>query len=253
MHESNKIRVRKLGNAPIREDKQYVLYWMQAYRRLESNHALDYAFHLAKKLGRELVVYEGLRKDYPYNSARLHRFILEGMVFHCKEAERLGLNYWPYVETKSQPAERLLQKIAENAVAVVSDDFPCFIIPEQNRKLSRWLSCAFFLVDSNSVLPLALYEKEANAARVLRLRMHKLFLSHPPVFAKPKYTKQDFSERNQGSQPPFVPFQPNQLDKVLQELSFSENVHPVPGVQGGRKEGLRILEQFLGEKLGLYG
>ena len=84
---------------PAGASGDYVLYWMQIYRRLERNHALDYALRCAEELGRPLVVYEGLRLDYPWASRRLHRFILEGMEANAARAEKLGLNYWPFVET----------------------------------------------------------------------------------------------------------------------------------------------------------
>ena len=51
--EYNQVRVRDTNQKPILEKNVYVLYWMQAYRRFESNHALDYAVFLAKKLGKE--------------------------------------------------------------------------------------------------------------------------------------------------------------------------------------------------------
>src|SRR3989442_992787 len=41
---------------------------MQAYRRLESNHALDEALRRADGAGKPLVVYEELRLDYPWAS-----------------------------------------------------------------------------------------------------------------------------------------------------------------------------------------
>jgi deoxyribodipyrimidine photo-lyase len=36
-------RLRRLNDARTANERDYVLYWMQAYRRLERNHALDYA------------------------------------------------------------------------------------------------------------------------------------------------------------------------------------------------------------------
>ena len=95
--EYNQVRVRDTNQKPILEKNVYVLYWMQAYRRFESNHALDYAVFLAKKLGKELIVYEGLRTDYKWNSERLHKFILEGICDNRQTAERLGINYWIFV------------------------------------------------------------------------------------------------------------------------------------------------------------
>ena len=70
-------RVRRLNQARANEAGDYLLYWIQAYRRLDHNHALDYALECARTLGKPLVVYEGLRLDYPWASRRLHHFMLE--------------------------------------------------------------------------------------------------------------------------------------------------------------------------------
>ena len=86
-------RLRRLNDAPVASGGDYVLYWMQIYRRLERNHALDYALRCAEEIGRPLVVYEGLRIDYPWASRRHHRFALEGMQANAARAGELGLSY----------------------------------------------------------------------------------------------------------------------------------------------------------------
>jgi uncharacterized protein (DUF1800 family) len=87
------IRVRYARTGPARPGGDYVLYWMQAYRRLESNHALDEALRRADEAGKPLVVYEGLRLDYPWASVRHHRFILEGMQAN-REAIMETVKWW---------------------------------------------------------------------------------------------------------------------------------------------------------------
>ena len=76
----NDARVRTANGRPIRDDGKYVLYWMQAYRRLTRNHALDYALGAARLLKKPLVVYEALKLNYPWANARIHQFMLEGML-----------------------------------------------------------------------------------------------------------------------------------------------------------------------------
>ena len=48
-----------LRSGEPRSGAGYVLYWMQAVRRAESNHALDEAIRVANRLGLPVVVYEG--------------------------------------------------------------------------------------------------------------------------------------------------------------------------------------------------
>src|SRR5512139_1491478 len=111
----NQSRLRRLNDVRIAPAGDYVLYWAQIYRRLERNHALDYALRCAEELGRPLVVYEGLRIDYPWASRRLHRFVLDGMEANAARAGELGLNYWPFVERARGEGRGLLRRLSERA------------------------------------------------------------------------------------------------------------------------------------------
>jgi len=252
MEEQNKIRIKKKNESPILENKKFILYWMQAYRRFESNHAFDYAVHLAKKYDKELVVYEGLRSDYPYSSERLHKFILEGFRDNAKEATRLGINYWPFVETKTKPGRGLLKKVSKDACAIVSDDFPCFIIPEQNQKLANKVECAYFVVDGNSCIPLSHFPKPASAARILRPWIHKAFGNYFPYRAKSSYSKRELAKLNKGTKAPFEPYVPEQMDSTISNIIFKEHVGIARDMEGGRIAGLKKLNEFVKSKLALY-
>jgi hypothetical protein len=172
----NAARLRRLNDARIRPGGEYVLYWMQASRRLRHSHALDYALLCCEELGRPLVVYEGLRHDYPWASRRLHRFVLEGMRDNASTAERLGIAYWPFVGTpEEEPGRGLLRGLAGRAALVVTDDFPCFIAPEQSQALARSAGIAVFALDGNGLFPLAALGEPAAAAAHLRPRLHRGF------------------------------------------------------------------------------
>lgn len=251
----NQTRIRETNQKPILENKTYVLYWMQAYRRFESNHALDYAIHLSQNLGKELVVYEGLRSDYKWNSKRIHKFILEGICDNRHTSEKLGINYWAYVETPDNPSKGLLKKVCEKACVVVTDDFPTFIIPEHIEKLSEKIDCKLVAVDSNSIIPIALYGEHASAARVLRPRIHKLFAESYIHRAKEKISKKDLFPVDKPSKPPFKEFkaEKSEIDKVLSKISFANEIEPVSDMIGGTKEALRKLDYFIENNLNLYG
>ena len=55
----------------------YVVYWMQANRRIEYNYALEYAVAVANSLQKPLLIYEVLNVDYPWACERFHHFILK--------------------------------------------------------------------------------------------------------------------------------------------------------------------------------
>ncbi|MDZ4727804.1 MAG: deoxyribodipyrimidine photolyase [Leptospira sp.] len=249
-----KERIRRLNSLPVNDNGKYILYWMQAYRRFDSNHAFSYALHLAKSQKKELIVYEGLRKDYPWNSKRIHKFILEGMIENRSEALRLGINYWSFVEDKNQSAIGILKKIANKASTVITDDFPCFIIPEQSEKLAKKIECAMLAVDGNSVIPFSQFEKFASAARILRVWIHKKFPEYFFKFAKHKHSSNDFLDTNLGTKPPFKSFEitKENLDSYLNEFTFEADVLPYDSTIGGRKIALKLLKDFIKEKLPSY-
>ncbi|MCW7493666.1 deoxyribodipyrimidine photolyase [Leptospira sp. 2 VSF19] len=248
----NQDRIRSCNQNSFSHDGKYILYWMQAYRRFDSNHAFAYATSLAKKYSKELIVYEGLRSDYPWNSKRIHKFILEGMYDNQTRADELGINYWPFVETKTNPAKGILKAISKDAAAIVTDDFPCFIIPEQTTKLASKVNCPLYAVDSNSLLPFSRFEKEASAARILRIWIHKEFLKGIPDFTKQKWEKKDLEGLHQNTKPPKNFGLPKDLDTFLNTFAFKEKVLPAKGVKGGRNDALKILKTFLSKKLNNY-
>ncbi len=153
----------------------YVLLWLQAARRLDHNHALDHALRLAGEAGKPLVVYEGLRLDYPHASWRFHRFVIEGMRDNAAAAQRLGLAYWPFVETPDRPARGLLRRLAQKAVAIVTDDEPHFVMPAQTAALAAASPVAVHAVDTSSLVPLSELGTAISAAAHLRARIHRAF------------------------------------------------------------------------------
>jgi deoxyribodipyrimidine photo-lyase len=248
-------RIRIANDKPFLLERPILLYWMQANRRLAWNHSLDYAILLAQKLDKELVVYEGLRMDYLWNSSRIHKFILEGFIDNYSEASKLGINYWSFLETKNNPAKGILKKVSTLACAIVTDDFPCFIIPEQIKKLSEKIECKLIAVDGNSINPIGSYGNFASAARILRPRMHKQFTENYIKRANPVYSKSKLATLNKTKiSPPFLHWSGSEkeLFNCLNEISFANNIPSYSSVRGGRKEGLRILNDFIEKKLFRY-
>ena len=244
-----KERVRPLNNEKEKR-RDYVLYWMQASRRLERNHALDYALRHAGEAGKPLVVYEGLRLDYPWASNRLHRFILEGMQANRETAARLGLAYWPFVEMEPRAGRGLITKLAARATLVVTDDFPCFVIPEQTEALARHSAVPLVAVDGNSIVPLALLGSAATAAAHLRPRVHKAFAEawgHRAA-AKPRVPRAVRSSLVS----PFQPADLGNLESLLDRLPVDRSVPALPGMPGGSVAGRRRLKDFLALRLAGY-
>jgi deoxyribodipyrimidine photo-lyase len=243
-------RLRRLNAAPVRTRGDYVLYWMQLYRRLERNHALDHALRCAGELRKPLVVYEGLRLDYPWASPRLHRFVLEGMQANGAAAAALNLSYWPFVETPDAPGRGLVHRLASRAALVVTDDFPCYIVPGQSAALAARCEAPVLAVDSNALVPLALLGAPVSAAAHLRPRIHKAFAEAWPHRAARRPRIPDAAGR--AVEPPFEPWAADDVGAFVAGLPLDASVPPVREVQGGSQAARRRLRHFLEHRLRGY-
>ncbi len=242
-------RLRRLNGERANAAGEYVVYWIQAYRRLDHNHALDYALRCAREMNKPLVVYEGLRLDYPWASRRLHHFILEGMWDNVLRARDRGINYWPFVETPEAPARGLLRRIAARAAAVVTDDFPAFVVPEQSAALAAAVDVPVFAVDANGVVPLALLGEAVSAAAHLRPRLHKAFAEAWRNRSDPAPAFDDVSRH---VSPPFELWRGGDSAALVRVLPVDASVRPVSGMMGGPAAARDRLGRFLGRRLRGY-
>ncbi|WP_315854090.1 deoxyribodipyrimidine photolyase [Gemmata palustris] len=244
-------RVRLANERPVNTKGEYILYWPQMFRRLHSNHALDCALRLAAEYKKPLVVYEGLKLNYPWANARHHAFILQGMRDNAVAAKKLGVAYWPFVETLGDTGRGLVKRLAANAVCVVTDDYPAYIVPAHNRALAAKSDVPVILVDGNSVVPLARLGAPVAAAAHLRPRIHKLFAEewHHRSAPVPEVSKVAKSKLD----PPFRAWNPKEnIATFVAALPVDQSVPPVPGIEGGSVAGRTALDSFIAEKLPNY-
>ena len=66
-------------------------------------------------------------------------------------------------------------KLAADACLLVTDDYPAYIVPAQNRAVGAKADVAVHLVDGNGLVPLSLLGPAVSAAAHLRPRIHKQF------------------------------------------------------------------------------
>jgi deoxyribodipyrimidine photo-lyase len=145
------IRIRRLNDAPINGEGDFVLYWMTATRRLEWNYALDHAVNAARTLSKPLVILEALSVDYRWANERHHQAILDGMLEHERTLVASAAHYYPYVESEPGAGAGLLTTLAESACWVITDDSPVFFTPHLLEAASRIGNAQVEAVDSCGV------------------------------------------------------------------------------------------------------
>jgi deoxyribodipyrimidine photo-lyase len=242
-------RVSLLNDREPNAKGRYVLYWMQMTKRAHHNHALNFAIQKANELKLPLVVYEGLKYYYPWASDRLHTFILEGVEEKRKEFEKLGIRYLFYLQKDKSDPKQSVARLAKDAALIVTDDYPCFIIPGHNRTIAEKARIPVYAVDSNGVIPMACFEKEEYAAYTIRPKIKRLL----PEYLKPfKQEKLDVQQPNIKVDCPDTDINETNIAKLVAACDIDHSVKASPFYRGGTANGHKRLRLFVSEILDEY-
>ena len=258
MKNINSLRVFRRNNAEPDPDGKYVLYWMSIQRRLEYNYALEYAVAWANKLGKPLLIYEGLSCDIPWACDRFHQFLIEGMAETHQICADMGWNYYSYIETAKGEGAGLVEALSGSAALVIADEYPVYIIRPYNRLMSRKITVPYITVDSNGIIPLRKSEKPPYSAYIFRKTMQKHF--RESFESGPKENALADLQHNQPIQLPedFLKRWPDAAPLYTDIPSLVANLpidHAVKALKtpGTRAFALGKMQEFLSAKLNRYG
>jgi deoxyribodipyrimidine photo-lyase len=247
------------GNTlPVRQDADFVLYWMIASRRVTWNFALDRAVEWAEKLQKPLVILEALRCSYPWASDRMHRFVIDGMAENACWLRGTDVLYYPYLESRPNAGKGLLAALASRACVVVTDDFPGFFLPRMVASAVRRVPVLMEVVDSNGLLPMQQAEKAYPTAYAFRRFLQKELPRHlmefpkansllnaklPKARALPREIAKRWPKASAGLL--------NSGKSVLAGIPLNHEVFPVE-TRGGSTAAQTLLRNFLRNKLAIY-
>lgn len=242
-------RVLLLNDKPVNAAAKYVLYWMQMYKRVDNNHALIYAIRRANELQLPVVVYEGLKYYYPWASDRLHTFILEGVEEKRAAFEKLGIRYVFYLQKDKTSPKQTVAKLAKDAALIVTDDFPCFIIPEHNRRIAERAEIPVYAVDSNGIIPMSKFDKEEYAAYTIRPKINKLL----DRYLKPlPFEHVDVKTPDLTVDCPETRVTGENIASLVADCDVDHAVAPSDFYHGGTANGRERLKKFVDEILHDY-
>lgn len=242
-------RVIQINDKEIRQSARFVLYWMQMFKRAESNHALTWAIKMANELRLPLVVYEGLKYYYPWANDRIHTFILQGVNETRKALESRGIRYVFYLQRDETSPRNTIAELAKDAALVVTDDFPCFIIPEHNCRVAMRSDVAVHIVDSCGIIPMSKFPNEEYAAFTIRPKIARLL----PHYLK-QYNDEEVRIESLGLELdcPQTHFDDSQIPDLVASCRIDHSVKPSPLYRGGRRAGSERLSKFIREILPGY-
>lgn len=243
-----KDRVTKLNDRPFREDAAYILYWSQMNRRVEGNHALAFTIELANEHQLPVLFYEGLTCTYQYANDRLHTFVLEGVPDTAASLKKLGIGYVFYPRRKRSDPNDVLYRLAEKALAVITDDYPTFIARSHNASVPAKIDVPYYAVDSSCVVPMNRMEKLEYAAYTIRPKIHKLLPSCLSPVQIPKVAK-----RFTAMIPQFhTAVKPSTIAALVAACEIDHSVKPSSVHRGGSEQAHLRLQYFLENNLRRY-
>ena len=180
------LRTTTSNDVRLQPEGEYILYWMQSTQRLEENWALRQATLEADRIGKPLVIYQGLNPHYEHANDRTHAMIIGNAVELGARASALGYTYVFHLRERVAGDNRVVDRLASRASLVVTDDYPTAGVAERTRRVAARLPCRLLAVESHAIVPAAAFQKEEFAARTIRPKLAKLRdLSLEPVRDQP--------------------------------------------------------------------
>jgi deoxyribodipyrimidine photo-lyase len=241
-------RVLPLNDRPIRRGANYVLYWAQMNRRVDSNHALEFAVDQANRLKLPVLFYEGVTCDYPFANDRFHTFLLQGVPETARRLARRGIGYCFYLRRRRSDPNDILYRLAARAATVVTDDYPGFIVRRYNRTVPAKIDVPYVAVESSCTVPMRYFATKQYGAYTLRPRLHKVLGEHlrplDPVPVQHRWKEK----------PPEFHFEvrPEAIGELVASCEIDHSVRPSLSFEGGRAAAERQLRVFLENRLSRY-
>lgn len=251
-------RIDRANDKDLREDGDFILYWMTSFRRVHYNFAFQRAVELAADLDKPVVVFEALRNGYRWASDRHHKFVIDGMAENWRALEDQRVLYAPYIERKKDEGKGLLAALSEHACAIVTDDFPAFMLPHMIAAAADQVDVLLEKVDGNGILPMRLADREFTRAHSFRRHLHKVLPPHLDDFPKRdplsgySFNVLDELPGEVTSKWQFATLEElEEPDELLATLPIDHDVVPVD-YRGGASAARDVLDHFLTENLPHY-
>jgi deoxyribodipyrimidine photo-lyase len=234
-------RLKPLNSRPA-SGGQYVLYWMQASQREDTNHALEFAIGEANARNLPVLVYFGLTADYPEANLRHYSFMLEGLAETRARLEERGVG----MIIRAEPPPAGAVRLSRRAALLVVDRGYLRHQRAWRREAAEWAPCPVIRVETDAVVPVEeALGYEAYSAAVLRPKIQKLLPRYLAPLRK-RRVKKRFRAPGLDSLDLVNP------SAVLARLPIDRSVGPANGAAGGTSRARRRLAAFLRKGLDRY-
>ncbi len=161
----------------------------------------------------------------------------------------MGIRYVFYLQKNKNSPEQTVARLAKDAALIVTDDFPCFIIPQHNERISTKAKVPVFAVDSNGIIPMSKFDKEEYGAYTIRPKIKKLLDN----YLKPLPDETIGTKRlDLRVDCPETIVTADNIAKLVSECDIDHAVKPSDYYHGGTANGRRRLKKFVNDILPEY-
>ena len=246
------LRTFSLNGVRAQPEGEFVLYWMQSTQRLVENWALRAATLDADRLGKPLVIYQGLDPHYEHASDRIHTMIVGNAAELDALARQLGYCYLFNLRRSRADDGRVVDRLAARATLIVTDAFPTAGIAERSARVAARVGCRMLAVESHGVVPSAICTKEEFAARTIRPKLAGLLdLMLEPVEDKPpRKTVSDALRRSLELES--LDFARISVSTEIARCDIDHTVAPVLATRPGHAAARARLDAFCSDALADY-
>lgn len=231
-------RMEILRDGAFAEDAECVMLWVQRAQRARANPAANLAVEIAKELRLPVIAVFCLVPAFPRATLRPYHFIAEGLSQLPDDFAARGIG-WKLVV--GEPADEI-PKAAHfvRASVIVTDANPLRIGRQWRADVAERVSIPMVQVESDAVVPPALFEKEEYAPRTLRPKLQKHFDRY--LVRIPDLLPPVKSRVREGEDP---------LD-VIRTFDLDTSVGPAPNLRGGSSVARQRLRSFIDQRLDRY-
>ncbi|MCF8009485.1 MAG: deoxyribodipyrimidine photo-lyase [Halanaerobiales bacterium] len=222
----------------------YILYWMQAAQRTESNPALNYAINRANQLEVPLVVVFNIVNDFPDANLRHYYFMLEGLQEVSENLKEMQIKF---IIRFGDPVDNI-KELNKDAIMLISDRGYLNLERKWRKKLKKRIKNRFVLVNTNTIVPVdQASDKEEYGAYTIRKKLKNKIDRFIDICYNQEITHSSLSLDLRS-------IELSDLDKTISSLNLDidTSIKPVKYFKGGTRQALLLLNNFITNNLKDY-
>jgi deoxyribodipyrimidine photo-lyase len=244
-------RLRALNDCAVARNGGYVLCWLQQALRAHDNPVIEAAVRLSNALRLPVLVYHGVREDYPYASDRLHRFILGASRDLGRDCRARGLACVQHIDRNGAREKGLVYRLGAAAAAIVVEDQPTFVARWQAERVAARAAVGVYAVNAACLVPPAVIGGGV-ASRTGFLRRHEP--------ARADWIESDVETPEVAAYAGSLPFVPDRLDDhsdadldaLTASLAIDHSLPASTAYPAGRVAAQNRLDRLMREVLPVY-